>query len=106
MKYLLTMIILIMQVQAASLIESLQEKSVPKAVKSFEYDYSPLSEDEKRLNVVAGTQKRAVNSVSIKLIEKKISEGFSIAAAYTPPFKHGDILDNKENTEITLAYTF
>lgn len=106
MKYLITMIILIVQIQAVSLVESLQEKSVTKAVKCLQYDHNPLSEDEKRLNAVAGTEKRVTNSVSIKLIEKKINKGLSIAAAYTPPLKHGDILDNKENAEITLAYSF
>ena len=68
MKTLLIFLLLIIQVQAETLIESLTDNNVSKASKSIENGYKPLSEDEKRLNALAGTEKRAIDNISVKVI--------------------------------------
>lgn len=95
-----------MHVQAGTLFESITEKSASKAAKSIENGYVPQSEDEKRLNALVGTKKRAIDNISVKVIEKNVSEDLTIGVQYTPPFKHGNIIDNKENTEVKLEYKF
>jgi len=106
MKTPLIFLLLIIQVEAETLIESLSEKNASKAAKSIENGYKPLSKDEKRLNALAGTKKRAIDNISIKVIEKNVTKDLSIGVDYTPPLKHSDIIDNKENTEIKLEYKF
>jgi hypothetical protein len=106
MKTLLIFLLLIIQVQAETLIESITEKNVSKAAKSIENGYKPLSEDEKRLNALAGTKKRSIDNISIKVIEKNVSKDLTVGVQYTPPLKHGNVIDNKENAEIKLEYKF
>ena len=106
MKTLFIFLLLIMHVQAETLFESITEKNASKATKSIENGYVPQSEDEKRLNALAGTKKRAIDNISIKVIEKNVSKDLTIGVQYTPPFKHGNIIDNKENAEIKLEYKF
>ena len=106
MKTLLIFLLLIIQVQSETLIESLTEQNLSKAAKSIEDGHTPLSENEKRLNATAGTEKRAIDNISIKVIEKNVTKELSIGVDYTPPLKHGDIIDNKENTKIKVEYKF
>ena len=106
MKTLLIFLLLIIQVQSETLIESLTEQNLSKAAKSIEDGHIPLSENEKRLNATAGTEKRAIDNISIKVIEKNVTKELSIGVDYTPPLKHGDIIDNKENTKIKVEYKF
>ncbi len=106
MKTLLIFLLLIIQVQAESLVESITDKNVSKAAKSVKDGHVPLSEDEKRLNATAGTEKRAIDNISVKVIEKNVTKDLSIGVDYTPPLKHGDIIDNKENTKIKWEYKF
>ena len=97
---------MIIQIQAETLIESITEKNVSKAAKSIQDGYIPQSEDEKRLNALAGTKKRAIDNISIKVIEKNVTKDLSVGVQYTPPFKHGGIIDNKEQAEVKLEYKF
>ena len=106
MKTLYIFLLLITQVQAESLIESITDKNVSKAAKSIENAHIPLSENEKRLNATAGTEKRAIDNISIKVIEKNVTKDLSIGVDYTPPLNHGDVIDNKENTKIKVEYKF
>jgi len=106
MKTLWIFLLLISQLAAESLVESLKEADAGKAVKSIEDGHRPLSEDEKRLNATAGTQKRAIDNIAIKVMEKNVTKDISVGVEYTPPLQHGDIIDNKENTEIKLKYEF
>ena len=105
MKTLLTILLLIIQVKAVSFIESIGEVTA-KASKSIENGYKPLSEDEKRLHASAGTQKRPIDNISIKVIERKVTQNVSITAAYTPPLKYNNIIDNKEHAGVRLEYRF
>ncbi len=105
MKTLLTILLLIIQVKAVSFIESVGEVTA-KASKSIENGYKPLSEDEKRLHALAGVQKRPVDNISIKVIEKKVTRNVSMSATYTPPLKHNNIIDNKEYAGVKLEYRF
>ncbi len=97
---------MVTQIEAETLVESLSEANISKAAKSIEDGHVPLSEDEKRLNAVAGTKKRAIDNIALKVIEKNVTKDISVGVEYTPPLKHGDIIDNKENTEIKFNYAF
>ena len=105
MKTLLTILLLIVQIEAASLIETVSSVTA-KASKNIENGYKPLSEDEKRLHALAGTQKRPIDNISIKVIERKVTQNVSITAAYTPPLKYNNIIDNKEHAGVRLEYRF
>ena len=105
MKTLLTILLLIVQSEAASLSDTFIAVTA-KAKKSIENGYKPLSEDEKRLHALAGTQKRLIDNISIKVIEKKVTRNMSMTAAYTPPLKHSNIIDNKEYAGVKLEYSF
>ena len=105
MKTLLTIWLLIVQIEAVSLIETVSEVTA-KATKSIENGYKPLSKDEKRLHALAGTQKRSIDNISIKVIEKNVTKNVSMSAAYTPPLKYNNIIDNKEYAGVKLEYSF
>ena len=106
MKILWIFLLLLSQIEAVTLVESLSETSLSKAVKSIEDGHIHHSEDEKRLHALAGTKKRSIDNISIKVIEKNVSKDLTIGVQYTPPLKHGNIIDNKENAEIKLEYKF
>ncbi len=106
MKKVLILSILILQIHAESLVESLTEANATKAAKCIDDGHRPLSEDEQRLNATAGTEKRAIDNISVKVIESNIRNDVSVGVEYSPPLKHGDVIDNKENTQIKLQYKF
>ncbi len=106
MKIVIILFIIFNHVQADGLINSLIDTNASQALHSVKNGYRAPSEDEKRLNVVAGTKKRAIDDISIKIIEANVSESLSIGVEYAPPVKHGKLIDNKQNTEITLDYKF
>ena len=105
MKTLLTILLLIIQVEAVSLIKTVS-KVTAKATKNIENGHKPLSEDEKRLHALAGTKKRSIDNISIKVIEKNVTKKVLISAAYTPPLKYNNVIDNKEFAGVKLEYRF
>ena len=106
MKIVIILFILFIQVGADSLVDSLIDTNASKALHSVNNGYRAPTEDEKRLNATAGTKKRAIDNVALKVIEVNVSKDLSIGVEYAPQLKHGDLIDNKQNTEIKLDYKF
>ena len=95
-----------LQIKADGLINSLIDNNASQGLHSIDNEYREPTEDEKRLNATVGTKKRAIDNISIKVIEAKVSKDLSVGVEYAPPLKHGDIIDNKENTKIKIDYKF
>ena len=95
-----------LQIKADGLINSLIDNNASQGLRSIDNEYREPTEDEKRLNATVGTKKRAIDNISIKVIEAKVSKDLSVGVEYAPPLKHGNIIDNKENTKIKIDYKF
>ena len=106
MKIAIILFIIFNHIEADSLINSLLDTNASQALYSVENGYRAPSEDEKRLNAIAGTKKRAIDDIAIKVIEANVSKSLSVGVEYAPPVKHGELIDNKQNAEITLDYKF
>jgi len=106
MKTVMIFLLLALQVYADALINSMVESNATKALHSIDNGYRAPTEDEKRLNATAGTKKRALDGIAIKVIEANISKDLSIGVEYAPPLQHGELIDNREKGEIKLDYRF
>ena len=106
MKIVIILFIIFNHVEADGLINSLIDTNASQALHSVENGYRAPSEDEKRLNAVAGTKKRAIDDIAIKVIEANVSKSLSVGVEYAPPVKYGKTIDNKQNTEMILDYKF
>ena len=106
MKIVIILFIIFYQIKADGLINSLIDNNASKALHSVDNKYRAPNEDEKRLNATAGTKKRAIDNINVKVLEARITEFLFIGVVYAPPVKHGELIDNKQNAAITLDYKF
>jgi len=65
-----------------------------------------ISPEQQKIQKLTDTPPKPVDGITIKVMDLNIGQKSSVSVEYAPEIKHGDLIDNKEQTNVNYNLKF